>query len=1320
MSQEKDVPSPDCPALPAPGDSALLCALCGPIREEELKKCDLKLSADPDLSHERRHFFVDAVWNWKDLREHYRSNPWLRQAAKRLEAWRSTQSSTPNRPQYGGSRETIVGRVRYALVAGLPELLNHLYHEYTRTFHGLGDRTCHSIFWEQVMGSGLEGANEVPGESARRTLSCLLTCHFAFTSYPAGALICGKDVNYSPCCDLIHALRTADTAYLEKARKTEAQAGLASAALLMLQGEWKSAYTLFTHYLSAPSENPPPEDLLLDGGKEILALYATFCALRAEISPASIRKMLRQTRQQLDRCLDLSYPSTEETFRLLHNLEWLTACRSGKSDNIFPIRDGIASILPLLMGYRQLPAKILRALDSANLPGIVRKLKQSDQLLIAAYTAQAALSLLTADAPQRTELLQLLRELPSVAPLVDIPEPITPTEQQMRRVEQWVDTCAPPNKNHLYWDLVPSADMSRITSLELRIADSPERNGRRIPRESIYLNSFEDLMDEADRQALPLLQALEYGHSHHLSELACLAGHPRVRLIKNNVPEPIILQSSMPELQIIRKGDSVRIYPSKQQPPSRILAHTDYSLTIPQPSRPEVLAGEQYLHGITGKKSGCFIIDNPDPLRLQELLTRIAHDYTLCGDIHPPGTPERDSTPQLVIKLHLQRRVLSAQLLIRLLPETTQLLPPCIGLHHTLLRIDGELICVQRDWETERELVKTALAQCPLLRPTRRDSYPPQLQALRSETAQLGLLLQLQAAQIPVIWEGDKRLSTYNAPSSLLRLTLHEHQPGWFEIGGELALDASRILDLRQLLESKIQTNHLLLSDGTQLLTDAQLTGLIRSLQAACCQDRQRRMCISRATLPALTRQWGSILPASWRQASPNLDEHPHRIPQEFQDVLRPYQREGFQWMAARTEAGLGMCLADDMGLGKTIQCLALLQYRAHDGAALIVAPASLLGNWEEEAHRFAPKLQVLSYTDWTSSEPPPPGSLMLASYGQLASAPSRAQSTCWSTLVLDEAQHIRNATTKRSQTILTLQTRARVALTGTPIENDITDLWSIMNFLNPGMLGTQRTFRSRFRQPSDLEELRNIVRPLILRRTREQVLPQLPALTEVLCTIQLNDEERALYEASRQHALQAMQQQSDATTLFTELTRLRRLCCHGRLVSPDFTANSSKLSMLMELIHDLRKSGHKALVFSQFTDVLDLVEPLLTQAGITFLRLDGSTPTAQRPRIVRQFQNEEAEILLISLRAGGVGLNLTAASYVILLDPWWNPAVESQAAARSHRMGQTQPVTLYRIIADHTVEQRVLALHQSKTQLADTIITEGTLPLSELRQLLE
>ena len=321
---------------------------------------------------------------------------------------------------------------------------------------------------------------------------------------------------------------------------------------------------------------------------------------------------------------------------------------------------------------------------------------------------------------------------------------------------------------------------------------------------------------------------------------------------------------------------------------------------------------------------------------------------------------------------------------------------------------------------------------------------------------------------------------------------------------------------------------------------------------------------------------------------------------------------------------------------------------------------------------------------------------------------------------MLDEAQSFRNPPTKRTKAILSLGAEARLALTGTPVENGLSDLWSIMNFLNPGLLGNLRSFRARYRSEEELPVLHNLVRPLVLRRTRQQVLPQLPSLTEIEWKVELSTEERALYEATRRRALNIMEQHGSPANLFAELTRLRRLCCHGKLAVPSFKGKSSKLEALMELVTELRESGHKALVFSQFTDVLDLAEPLLAKAGISFLRLDGTTKASRRTHLVEQFQRGEADLFLISLKAGGVGLNLTTASYVILLDPWWNPAVESQAAARSHRIGQNQPVTLYRLIAEGTVEERVLALHQSKKHLAEAVITEGTLPLSELRQLLE
>jgi len=447
-------------------------------------------------------------------------------------------------------------------------------------------------------------------------------------------------------------------------------------------------------------------------------------------------------------------------------------------------------------------------------------------------------------------------------------------------------------------------------------------------------------------------------------------------------------------------------------------------------------------------------------------------------------------------------------------------------------------------------------------------------------------------------------------------------------------------------------------------------------------------------------------------------------LPDGLQTTLRHYQDDGFRWMARLSAWGLGACLADDMGLGKTVQALALLLQRAQRGPALVVAPTSVVSNWVAECTKFAPGLRPQIYRGPDRAavlSELGKGSLLITSYAIAVRDAQALSAIAFSTLIVDEAQSVKNALTQRFRAIRDLQADFRVALTGTPIENHLGELWAIFRLVTPGLLGPWEQFRQRFAVPIERHHdrarqsaLARVVRPFILRRTKREVAPELPSRTEMNQSIDLSPAERRLYEAARIDVLESLAKSAGAgggeearqrIKILAALTRLRLLCCHPRLVVEGSTAGSAKLAALVDLLTELRDEGHRALVFSQFTSFLDLARPLLAESGLRTLTLDGSTPAAVRDERVRAFQAGEADVFLLSLRAGGTGLNLTAATYVIHLDPWWNPAVEDQATDRAHRIGQERPVTVIRLVARGTIEEQVLALHEEKRQLAASVL---------------
>jgi superfamily II DNA or RNA helicase len=449
-------------------------------------------------------------------------------------------------------------------------------------------------------------------------------------------------------------------------------------------------------------------------------------------------------------------------------------------------------------------------------------------------------------------------------------------------------------------------------------------------------------------------------------------------------------------------------------------------------------------------------------------------------------------------------------------------------------------------------------------------------------------------------------------------------------------------------------------------------------------------------------------------------------LPSDLTATLRDYQQQGVNWLHFLRQAGLGATLADDMGLGKTLQTLCAIH-----GKTLIVCPTSVVHNWASEIERFRPQLQFNNYhgpkRKLDDSE------VTLTSYAVLRLDLAALTAIDWDTVVLDEAQTIKNPESQVTQAAYELSGAFRITLSGTPVENRLEELWSQFHFTNRGLLGTRDEFQERYSAPMAMgkagvaSQLRDKIRPFLLRRLKEHVAKELPPRTDVVLHCELSDDERTLYDAifasTQTEVVQNLRAGGSVMQALESLLRLRQACCHPALVPGQVAESSSKLRRLLAALELVAADGHKALVFSQWTSLLDLAEPHLKQAGIGFTRLDGST--RDRQAVVDQFQSAEGPpVMLLSLKAGGTGLNLTSADHVFLLDLWWNPAVEEQAADRAHRIGQERPVMVYRLVAKDTVEERILALQDQKREIAEAALSgadkAGSLTREDLLTLLQ
>jgi SNF2 family DNA or RNA helicase len=573
--------------------------------------------------------------------------------------------------------------------------------------------------------------------------------------------------------------------------------------------------------------------------------------------------------------------------------------------------------------------------------------------------------------------------------------------------------------------------------------------------------------------------------------------------------------------------------------------------------------------------------------------------------------------------------------------------------------------------------------------------------------------------------EGEKLRMHHTRQSGDWNISLNARGK-WFEIEGNVRLDDNSLITAQQLLQA-IGASHggyVQLQNGDYLWLSERLRRQLDALESLVTTENNRPV------VPALqTNLLGEIVNgeieihhqaefSDLKQRIRQAEQAQPEVPANLNATLRPYQLEGFQWMSRLAIWGAGACLADDMGLGKTVQTIAFLLAHASEGPAIVVAPASVVPNWRNEINRFAPDLQVYVIGEYINRtqiiNEVAAGDVVIVTYGTNVTLQDTMSQKMWSTAVLDEAHNIKNRGTKTSAACMKLQATNRIILTGTPVQNHLGELWNLFQFINPGLLGAYELFNQKYIIPitslqdnERQQQLQSLVAPFMLRRTKQAVVKELPQKTEITLDVELTEDEMAFYEVIRREAEQKFKEEGDQLTInaLAELTRLRRTACSAELTDSTWIAGSSKVNAFMELVQAIVEGGHSVLVFSQFTSFLQIVGRALKENHLPYLYLDGTVPIRQREQLVNDFQKGKSPIFLISLKAGGVGLNLTAANYVIHLDPWWNPAIEQQATDRAYRIGQTQAVTVYHLIAHHTIEEKILRLHESKRALSDSIL---------------
>ncbi len=901
-------------------------------------------------------------------------------------------------------------------------------------------------------------------------------------------------------------------------------------------------------------------------------------------------------------------------------------------------------------------------------------------------------------------------------------------------------------------DLEPSERMvwclsaeAGVPSLSARMQTRSAKGfsaGRRVLWASLpELRNRADLLIEQDRPVIHALMSTQgvvwrgQPFDNEAGAMLELIGHPRV-FGDHDAREPVDVALGAPRFQVREEGELLRI---SIEPRECIMG----AIHAEREGRRLILtAFDARQRAIAASVArGDLVVPASARDRVERLVAGALASFSVSSDVcaQVAAVPRIAADARIHVALFRRARGLRVRLRVRPLANGPHFRPG-EGPRHVLgSRADAEgpkHVQTERDFEAELAALDGICAEVDSFKMSATEAEEI---TFEDPLACLDLVnqLRLMGELIAVEWPEGQPLQVVGergARDLSLKLTNADY---WLSASGELTVDDGLKLGLRELLSlyQKAEGRFIPLDDQRYLALDESLRRELEGLSQFA-HEKGKSVLVHPLALAGLSTWAIDVktldLDKGVEKRLARVREAETLLPvvsKQLHAELRPYQIEGFEWMSRLAHWGAGICLADDMGLGKTLQTLALLLEHAAEGPSLVVAPMSVCRNWIDETSRFAPSLRVVQLgTDDREAAIASlgPQDLLVCSYGVMQQEIERLSTIRFRVAVLDEAQAIKNAATRRARAAMQLVGEVRVALTGTPVENHLGEIWSIMTFLNPGLLGGVKDFERRFARPiqrdgdqQQAERLKQIIRPFVLRRRKSQVLKELPEKTVITLEVEPSMEEAALFAALREQARTRIQDPSKPNEmrfrLLAEITRMRRAACHPALVAPEANLESSKLATFETLVQELREGGHRALVFSQFVDYLTLVRTRLDELGVSYQYLDGSSTAKKRADAVRNFQAGESELFLISLKAGGFGLNLTAADYVIHLDPWWNPAVEDQASDRAHRIGQTRPVTVYRLVMRTTIEQKILSLHESKREIADHLLA-GTEQSEKLR----
>lgn len=1124
--------------------------------------------------------------------------------------------------------------------------------------------------------------------------------------------------------------RLDEAGQLVEARR-DSNAEACRSAIALLRGDLAGAISGFEDALKLLRQSGKRNAVLggLYGSLYVLAL------LRSDSAPL---------RKKAQACLKLALRDPGARTSPLGSLEFLLQVQAGtrnvlESNSLPPPRSPLARLISLLVDYWLGVA--LTKERRAFLVNLWQLTEATGFLFLAAQAAELLSRLVRGAATGYAERASALRQELGIAPLVDWFERQEPWQRQLAALANLQSAGATDtvtSQSRLVWlvNFLPKIGAASVAPREQkRKGKGAWTAGRAIALKRLSEEyATLDFLTDQDRR---VCAGIERNHDSYYGGDYELDGHCALAQL---IAHPLVFWHDMPEVRVeILRGEAELLIKKTADDTLTLHLHppidsvtSDILVSKETPTRLRVIEVSDELRRIAAILGQQLTVPARAKAQVLDAISSISSLITIQSDLDATSSNIEQVEADSRLHVHLLPHAdgLKLQILVRPFRSDGPYYNPGAGAESVIAEIAGKPLQARRHLADESRDASELIASCPALLEGGEEHGE---HTLDDPVACLELLLQLQAQpeKILVAWpQGEKFKVSREVGLSRFSLSI-KRDIDWFSADGQLQVDDDQVIDLHRLLELVRQARGRFIPLGENqflALTD-EFRRRLDELSAFSDPHGQgvRVHPLAANALEELAAAAGKLKADKYWKSHLDrlreLDSLTVQLPATLQADLRDYQLAGFNWLSRLAHWGVGACLADDMGLGKTLQALALLLARAPQGAALVVAPTSVCMNWISEIARFAPTLKVTLFGSGDRQltlADPGPFDLVITSYGLLQQEAERFAAVHWHTVVLDEAQAIKNHQTKRSQSVMALQADFRIICTGTPLENHLGELWTLFRFINPGLLGSLAQFNERYAGPIERvqdaaarKRLRKVIAPFLLRRTKSQVLSELPSRTEILRQVEMSDQEIALYEVLRREALErlaalGLDSGEKNIQILAEIMKLRRACCNPQLVAPALGLPSSKLAAFGELLDELLDNRHKALVFSQFVDHLSLIRNYLDGRGVRYQYLDGSTPMQERKARVDAFQAGDGDVFLISLRAGGTGLNLTAADYVIHMDPWWNPAVEDQASDRAHRIGQTRPVTIYRLVAKLTIEEKIVDLHKHKRALADSLL-EGS-----------